>query len=137
MKKWITLVALPILALISFFVFKPNKQNSSPTSIPLPSFNVNLTIDYGNKNINSYQLTADSASTAYSILKKTLEKENIYYEVQQYDFGVFVKKIGDLESGSKKAWIYYVNDVSGDKAADQYILKNNDKVTWKYEEAKY
>lgn len=137
MKKWIVLTALLVLALISFFVFKSNKPSPSSTSMPLPSFNVNLVIDYGNKNINSYEVTADSTSTAYSILKETLEKENIYYEVQQYDFGVFVKKIGDLESGAKKSWIYYVNDVSGDKAADQYILKNNDKVTWKYEEAKY
>lgn len=104
--------------------------------MPIPSFNVNLTIDYGNKNISSYQASANSTSTAYSILKETLEKENIYYEVQQYDFGVFVKKIGELESGTKKSWIYYVNDVSGDKAADLYILKENDIVLWKYETPK-
>lgn len=134
MKKLIVLIAL---ALIFFFVLKSNKPNPSPTSTPLPSFNVDLTIDYGNKNINSYEITADSTSTAYSILKETLEKENIYYEVQQYDFGVFVKKIGDLESGAKKSWIYYVNDVSGDKAADSFAVKENDTVLWKYETPKF
>lgn len=137
MKKLIVLIALLVLALIFSFVFKSNKPKSSPTSMPLPSFNINLTIDYGNKNISSYEVLADSTDSAYSILKETLEKENIYYEVQQYDFGVFVKKIGDLESNAKKSWIYYVNNVSGDKAADQYTLKNNDKVTWKYEIPKF
>lgn len=133
MKKLIVLITL---ALIIFFVFKSNKPESSPTSMPLPSFNVNLTIDYGNKNMNSYDVMADSTDSAYSILKETLEKENIYYEVQQYDFGVFVKKIGELESGVKKSWIYYVNSVSGDKAADSFAVKENDTVLWKYETPK-
>lgn len=137
MKKWLVLIALGLITLISFTTFSKRIVKPIPTTTPSSKFDINLTINYGNENINSYEITADSTSTAYSVLKETLEKENIYYEVQQYDFGVFVKKIGDLESGSKKAWIYYVNDVSGDKAADSFVVKENDKVLWKYETPKY
>ena len=133
MKKYLLLIASLILTLVIFLYYKQTPKQITPST----DFITTLTIDYGNENINTYEVQVNSTSSAYSILKETLEKENIYYEVQQYDFGVFVKKIGSLESGAKKSWIYYVNSVSGDKAADLYILKEGDTVLWKYETPKY
>src|SRR3989344_9408957 len=128
MKKYLLLIASLILTLVIFLYYKQTTKQITPST----DFITTLTIDYGNKNINTYEVQVNSTSSAYSILKETLEKENIYYEVQQYDFGVFVKKIGSLESGAKKSWIYYVNDVSGDKAADSFAVNENDSVLWKY-----
>ena len=139
MKKYLYLIIVAVIGI--FFLsnkdtLKLNQPEPTP-KIQVQEFKTTLTLDYGNKNINQYEITAKEGDTAFSVLKSETEKQGIYLETQQYDFGVFVKKIGDLESTTKKAWIYYVNDVSGDKAADQYILKENDKVLWKYETPKF
>lgn len=139
MKKYWYLIIIAIIG-IFFLSNKSNLKLNQPEPAPVPEvqeFKTSLTLDYGNKNINTYEVTAKEGETAFSVLKSETEKQGIYLETQQYDFGVFVKKIGDLESTAKKAWIYYVNDVSGDKAADQYTLKENDKVLWKYETPKF
>jgi len=139
MKKYWYLIIVAIIG-IFFLSNKNNLKLNQPKPTPVPEvqeFKTSLILDYGNKNINQYEITAKEGDTAFSVLKSETEKQGIYLETQQYDFGVFVKKIGDLESTTKKAWIYYVNDVSGDKAADQYILKENDKVLWKYETPKF
>lgn len=140
MKKIVIGICLLLVTSACFIFFSKSSLFKRISSSPLPQsgqFIVNLVIDYGNSNVSTYEVNAVADDTAYSVLKKTLEKENIYFEVQQYDFGVFVKRIGDMISGSKKAWIYYVNDTSADKASDKYILNNNDKVKWNYEEVKY
>lgn len=137
MKRFAVLGLILVAALLVMFNYKSKNQKPLPTESPLPSFNVKLTLDYGNKNVSNYEVKANSQSTAFSILEQKTKEENIYFETIKYDFGIFVKKIGDFESGAKKSWIYYVNDISGDKAADQYFLKENDSVTWKYETPKY
>lgn len=137
MKKYFFPILILIIASGLFLYRKYNSIN-----IPIPVQNtgyeqrVNLTLDFGNKEIKSFDLVVGSEDTAFSVLKTTAEKENINLEVKQYDFGVFVKKIGDFESTTKKSWIYYVNNESGQMAADQQKLKNGDKVEWKYETPK-
>ncbi len=137
MKKYLPLILILIVA-SGLFLFK----KYSPTNVSVPiqesisEQKINLTIDFGNKDIKNYDLTIGPEDTAFSVLKTITEKEKIILQVKQYDFGVFVEKIGDFESTSKKSWIYYINGESGQIAADQQKLKNSDKVEWKYEIAK-
>jgi uncharacterized ubiquitin-like protein YukD len=137
MKKYLPLILILIVA-SGLFLFK----KYSPTNVSVPvretvsEQKINLAIDFGNKDLKNYDLTIRSEDTAYSVLKTVTEKEKIILQVKQYDFGVFVEKIGDFESTAKKSWIYYLNGVSGQIAADQQKLKNGDKVEWKYEIAK-
>lgn len=134
MKKYI----IPILILIvasGLFFYK--KYNSINTPIPEQTTGyeqkISLVIDFGNKELKNFELVIKPEDTAFSVLKSTAEKESINLETIQYDFGIFVKKIGDFESTSKKSWIYYVNGESGQIAADQQKLKNEDEVKWVYE----
>lgn len=137
MKNKYTLLAIIILFLAGFFYYKnSNLKNSltTPTSnVAVAESKINLVIDFGNGDIKNFDLTANSEDTAFSILKTATEKENINLQVKQYDFGVFVEKIGESESTAEKSWIYYVNGESGQIAADQQKLKNGDKIEWKYE----
>ncbi len=134
MKKYLIPILIIILASGLFFYKKYN-----PINTPVPEQNtnyeqkVNLVIDFGNKEIKNFDLNLEANSSAFSVLKTATEKENIKLQVKQYDFGVFVEKIGDFESTAKKSWIYYINSESGQIAADQQKLKNGDKVEWKYE----
>lgn len=137
MKKYLFPILILIIASGLFLYRKYNSIN-----IPTPEQNtgyeqkINLIVDFGNKEIKSFDLVVGSEDTAFSVLKTTAEKENINLEIKQYDFGVFIEKIGDFKSTAKKSWIYYVNGESGQIAADQQKLKNGDKVEWKYETPK-
>lgn len=136
MKNKYTLLIIFVLLLAGFFYYR----NSNIKNVPTPDGNaviaekkVNLVIDFGGENIKSFDLATNSEDTAFSVLKTTAEKEGINLQVKQYDFGVFIEKIGESESTAKKSWIYYVNGQSGQVAADQQRLENGDKIEWKYE----
>lgn len=135
-KYWYLIVGIVLTLLFVVYKYTPTLNKPEPAPVVINEFKTTLILDYGNGNRNSYKVNAKEGDTAFSILKSEIEKQGIYLETQQYDFGVFVKKIGNLESTAKKAWIYYVNDVSGDKAADSFVVKVNDKVLWKYETPK-
>lgn len=135
MKKKL-LYIIPILLLVVFgaIFFKPSNSNLNPTASveqEVPE-NIELIIDYGNGNSSSHSLNTSGEETAFSILEKIAKEEKIALNTQQYDFGIFVKAIGEKESSAEMAWIYFVNGESGQVAADQYQLKAGDKVEWKY-----
>jgi hypothetical protein len=77
------------------------------------------------------------ASTAYDALTVAGSQAAIPIETKQYDFGVFIEKIGDRANTKDNAWIYYVNGVTGDVAADKKIIKPGDVVEWRYEKPMY
>lgn len=135
-KKYILLGIIASILAVSLVY----KNVSTKNSVVIPNDNqveveskVELIIDFGNNEPKKFNLNITSTDTAFSVLKASAEKENIILQVKQYDFGVFVEKIGDFESSAKKSWIYYVNGESGQIAADQQKLKNGDKIEWKYE----
>lgn len=135
-NKYILLVSI-LLLISGFFYFRninvgKDITNSDNAGVVSQS-KVDLIINFGDGNVKNYNLTTEPNDSAFSILKTTAEKEKINLQVKQYDFGVFVEKIGELESTAKKSWIYYVNGESGQVAADTMELKNGDKVEWKYE----
>ncbi len=139
MKKF----AIPLLILIlasGLFAFKSyntSKIAVVPENQPTGyEARVTISIDFGNKDIKAYELTVGADDTAFSVLKSATETNNIELVTKQYDFGVFVQKIDKFESSAKKSWIYYVNNESGQIAADQMKLKNGDKVEWVYETPK-
>ncbi len=79
----------------------------------------------------------EQAKTPFEALSFLAKKNNIPVVTKSYDFGIFVQSIGDKESGSEMAWIYYVNGAAGNVASDKYELKENDSVEWKYEKSIY
>lgn len=137
MKKYIIPIIIILLATTLFIYRKDNsKTDTFIKEETVQTSTATLSIDFGEDTLKTFDLSIADSDTAFSVLKDTLEKENINLEIQQYDFGVFVKKIGEFESSAKKSWIYYVNGESGQVAADQNFIKNGDKVEWKYESPK-
>ncbi len=94
---------------------------------------VSLTIDTGK---STELITASvSASTPYEALVVGAEQNKRTVTTKQYDFGIFVIGIGDVVTTEDFGWIYYVNNVSGNVAADKYELQNGDQVQWKFEKS--
>lgn len=86
-----------------------------------------------NKNLVLEDVLIFSDDTnAYELLTRLLNQNEIEYEVTQYDFGVFVNSIGDLESNTQNSWIYSVNDESAQVAADTYLVSDGDTIEWKF-----
>lgn len=106
----------------------PKLQQQEQTQVST----VKLKIDYGNGEIISYETEIKEDATVFSVLENAVQEKEIPMETQQYDFGVFVKSINNLESDINLSWIYFVNGNSGNVAADQKILQPGDLVEWKY-----
>jgi hypothetical protein len=76
-----------------------------------------------------------SAATPFEALTLVAGKKQMPLTTKQYDFGIFVNGIGEVMTTKDFGWIYYVNNASGDVAADKYELKSGDQVEWKYEKS--
>jgi hypothetical protein len=77
------------------------------------------------------------AATAYTALTEAASSAAIPIEKKQYDFGVFIEKIGEYGNTQEYAWIYYVNGAAGDVASDKKIIQEGDIVEWRYEKPLY
>ena len=140
MKRKYILASIFVLLISVLFIYKGlNLSKELPNQTVQQNVaekTFKLKVDFGDNNIKSYETKTNAETTAFSILRDQLVKDSIALETVQYDFGIFVKKIGDLESTAKKSWIYYLNGESGQVAADTQILKDGDLVEWKYETPK-
>jgi len=77
-------------------------------------------------------LSFTNDTNAYELLTLLLNQNDIEYEVTQYDFGVFVTSIGDLDSNAQNSWLYSVNGETGQVAADAYTISDGDTIEWKF-----
>lgn len=95
---------------------------------------MSLTLDTGEK-IATYD--GIIASNAFDALIAVTRAHAISLITKKYDFGVFIQQIGTFPNTKDNAWVYYVNGVSGDVAADKKTVKNGDTVLWKYTKPLY
>ena len=123
-----------ILFFLAVFVGWQVPRNSSKQEVISPKPRSTFILNTG-RSVATYDGVL--ATTAYDALVEVSSRTAIPVEKKQYDFGVFVEKIGDLANTKEKAWIYYVNGVSGDVAADKKSIKNGDVVEWRYEKPLY
>jgi hypothetical protein len=141
-NRKIIFIALCILVgagLMVFFTQTTGTRNSSiqPNTIiqkELKNPVVTLVLNDGGR-VSTY--SGITAQNAFEALTVVTEKENIPLVTKKYDFGTFIQKIGEKESGSEMAWIYFINDASGNVAADKAELTTGDTVEWKYTKSIY
>ena len=77
------------------------------------------------------------ASTVFDALQQVATQKHIPLKTKQYDFGIFVEEIGNKPTLKDNAWLYFVNGISGDIAADKKTLKTGDSVEWRYMKPTY
>lgn len=140
MEKKIKLIITVVIILYVLFLFKNHferkttrvseikNQTISQKSAIQQKKTVMLSIDDGQK-VATYSARAD---TPFEALDIVANQYAIPLQTKQYDFGVFVQKIGDKVSGSDMSWIYFVNGQSGTVAADRKTLSEGDRVSWRY-----
>jgi hypothetical protein len=95
-----------------------------------------IVIDYGEGDLNSFDIKFEEGATAFDLLKNKTEELNITLETKSYDIGVMIEKIGDKKNGQdQKYWLYYVNGEAPMVSADKLEMKAGDKVEFKFEKS--
>lgn len=95
-----------------------------------------LIIDSGKDALKTFQtlLSGQEKMTAFGLLQAGAEQLGLPLKSTNYDFGVFVEAIGEVENGQDgKYWMYYVNGSLPQVASDKMELNPGDKVEFKFE----
>ena len=100
---------------------------------PAQQVMVNLLVDFGNGRVISYTaVELNPNDTAYSLLIKKMTETNSEVRAKKYDYGIMVDSIDNIAASNTFFWSYLVNGQTGSVAADKYLLKDGDRVEWKY-----
>lgn len=100
--------------------------------------NTTLVLEFSEDNITTYEeVQLERPATVFGILEKVAEDNEIDLVTKQYDFGILVESIGEVENSEERAWIYFVNDEAGEVASDKYELSEGDVVEWRYIEPEF
>lgn len=122
--------------LIGGWVFKASEFSPvQPSGVSEKKIEVmRVAIDFGGGSFVDVIKEFADGTTAFSILKDMAGERSIALDVDDsYDFGVFVRAIGDKKNGDdKKYWQYWVNGKYAMIASDKYVLKPGDFVEWKF-----
>ena len=108
--------------------FEAPKINSNP-------IDVTLIINYGNDNINMYDVTLTNP-TVFNVLTKASNDYDFTFKAEydkQYQSN-YIYSINSVEEGNNLYWQYYLNGNYGIFGADIQTVKDNDIIEWKFEE---
>ena len=72
----------------------------------------------------------EAGPNAMQALDAASLRGEFYYHVTQSSFGPYVDQIGRHPAGGSNGWVYKVNGASPPVGADQYELKDGDRVLW-------
>jgi len=130
----IVFVALILVVFRLFGTTNPEGTISQVTGSPQSEKQyTGLVVDFGNGKLTSYEsIEIKEGETAYSLLVKKMNETGSSVTTKTYDFGIMVESINGISGNANFFWQYSVNGQMGQVAADNYTLKNKDKVEWKY-----
>lgn len=87
-------------------------------------------------NGEAYTLNLPEKSTAYDAMLQLVADKKIAAVFKEFSgLGYFVDEVDGVKTDKNagKYWIYYLNGKPAQMGISNYILKNNDLITWKYE----
>jgi len=118
--------------------FRGNDSSNSSTSAT-PSLKMAVVIVAGDK---TYPLSVLPSTTVYEAMQllQIDSRQPFIFSAKKYSgMGYFVEEINGVKNDTKTNayWIMYINSQSAQVGAAQYILKEGDKIEWKFEKAKF
>jgi uncharacterized protein DUF4430 len=138
--KNIILVLIPLLVLIIVGINLVNIGAITTELVEVKSDETltTLLIDYGNNNIDTYQVKVQNATVFSVLLQASIDYDfNIgskYYD--QYQCHYIYSINNTTEGENNKFWQYYLNDDYGIIGADLQPVHHNDCIEWKFQEPK-
>ena len=111
-------------------------SQNQPPSVQKPTVKIVVTTDFGKEVMLEQTIEIEPDTSALEALKRVATVETKYG-------GNFVDAINGVSSqymganGSKKDWLWYVNGVSSNIGANDYVLKDNDIEHWDFRDWSY
>lgn len=133
---FIAVITLSTLILISFGLAITGVITFEKPAATSNSIHVKLIINYGNGNIDTYDVTLVGL-TVFNVLEKASEDYDFTFTAEydeQYQSN-YVHSINSVEEKNNLYWQYYLNGNYGVFGVDLQIVKDNDIIEWKYEES--
>lgn len=151
-KNIIWVLLLVVITFCFYLLFSNNKKVEIPVEIETNSelpvetqtksvFVKELPLNENIKNVSttlqvldkSYSLKTEEGVSVYDVMKDA-SNEGFSFEGKEYpSMGFFVEKINGIKNGEGGNWIYYVNGVEASIGISNYIIKDGDIITWKFE----
>ena len=132
----------PVASLGSIF----QNNNNTTTNTNNSNNNTSVTVFNSNTNFNGdvrFRFEGEDgqfcqghskSTTALEVVRDASRLCNFSYVIENTSFGPYVKKIGRDEAEGSKGWLYLVNWNQPSVGASNYLLRDNDYVTWYYGE---
>lgn len=117
MRKW-SVLFLVIIFLLVFVTYERQNENG------VIEVRLILSKDFGSEVLYDLTLHIQEGTSVLELTTQNLAVETSYG-------GKFIKSINGIEN-SEAAWFYYINEVSAEVGADDYIVKQGDVVKWDY-----
>lgn len=127
----------PITKTIAIPTASVETKNIEPPQVNTATTTLSSTIII---NDTQYPLSLPEKSTAYDAMQALVQRKQISILMKEFSgIGYFVEEINGLKNNNQTGeyWIYYINDQSAKVGISAYTLKQNDKITWKYEHSKF
>jgi len=113
-------------------------KKQSPTPTPTISESkqtqtITQTVKLSIQSLSDYQVEYKDGDTAWDIMKRAAAKYTFAMSYQVFDFGIYVSKIGELETHDNYYWALYYNNSYSMFGVSDLKVNPNDKILWKYE----
>ena len=93
---------------------------------------VKFTVDNLSKTVSESSYAISDNETVMDALKAILNKNGISVTIKNGNYVSSIGGKGEFDEGPNSGWMYRVNGVLTDKAANEYVLKEGDVVYWFY-----
>ncbi len=109
------------------------KENKSQIDAEQKEIIVDLAIDYGNGDIQSFpNETFQAGNTVFGLLQTLERKHGILIETRNFPgLGVFIEAIHGVHNTNNSYWQFWVNGEYAQVGAGQYKLEEGDEVLWR------
>lgn len=133
-------------ALKQDFTATPLPAVSPATTVPPPStINAEQTSPDGTTaklvvNDQIFQGAIGVTTSVYDFMSQLSQTQGLKFNAKEFaGMGYFVEEINGTKNNNQAGvyWIFYVNGEASKIGVSQYVLKSNDVITWKYEQAKF
>lgn len=105
-------------------------NTSNPTVIPSVQKD---TVAMDISGLGSYKVEMSRGENAFQVLQAAANQNGFNVEYKIYSWGVMITKIGTTKAQGTYYWALYYNGNYSSVGANDLILKNKDKVEWRYE----
>ena len=138
MLKNLILLFVPLIAIIIVGI---NLVNSGIITFEKPlldseAADVKLMISYDGKNVDTYNVKLTNP-TVYNVMVQAAADYDLTFKADFYNQyqSNYIYSINSVEEGNNLYWQYYLNGNYGVLGANLQVVKDNDLIEWKLEEA--